>query len=79
MQDGIRNAKTDITIASLYIGTEGEEDAALVRALASAAARDEAERPQITVLLDALRSTRPSKDLSGKHHTHCLLQSISIL
>ncbi len=73
MQDGIRNAETDITIASLYIGTEGKKDAALVSALACAAARDEAERPQITVLLDALRSTRPSKDPSGEQHRHSIL------
>ena len=65
MQDGIRNAKADITLASLYIGTEGKADTAIVGALACAATKDKAERPQITVLLDALRSTRPSKDPSG--------------
>lgn len=65
LQDGIGNAKTDITIASLYIGTEGSPVTALVTALARAAANNGAERPQITILLDALRSTRPSKDASG--------------
>ena len=65
VQDGIWNAKTEITIASLYIGTEGKPDTAIVEALACAASKDGADRPKITILLDALRSTRPSKDPSG--------------
>ena len=64
-QEGIRDAKTDITIASLYIGTGGKADTALVEALACAASKDDTDRPKITILLDALRSTRPSKDPSG--------------
>lgn len=64
-QKGIRTAQRDITLASLYIGTEGAPDTAVIEALACAAAKHADEAPKITILLDALRSTRPSKDPSG--------------
>ena len=73
VQDGIRNAKTNITLASLYIGTEGKADTAVIGALECAATKCEAERPQITILLDALRSTRPSKDPKGKTYSRVTL------
>ena len=65
LQNGVQNAKTDITLASLYIGTEGKPDTVLVEALAHAAGGRGAKSPHITILLDALRATRPSKDPSG--------------
>ena len=63
VQVGIAHAKQDITIASLYVGTAGRHEERFVRALASAARKPAPARPTITVLLDALRSTRPVKGM----------------
>jgi hypothetical protein len=68
-QEGIKNARLDITIASLYAGTGGGPEAEFMETLANAAKRS-TETPKITVLLDALRSTRPSKTSAGKHSMH---------
>lgn len=65
MQDGIRGARQDITMASLYSGTAGGREADFMRYLSTAARERPATRPNITMLLDALRSTRPSKDEAG--------------
>lgn len=65
LQDGVATAQRSITLASLYIGTEGGRERQLVEALAAAAA--DASRPQlrIRILLDALRSTRPTRGPGG--------------
>ena len=65
MQAGIHAAKRDITIASLYVGTAGGREEQFMHALASAVRKPAAERPRMVILLDALRSTRPSKDAQG--------------
>jgi hypothetical protein len=64
-QAGIEHAQRDITIASLYVGTAGEQEAQFVQALAAAARRPAGARPAITILADALRCTRPSKGAAG--------------
>ena len=66
LQEGLSSAQHHITIASLYIGTEGAREEQFVAALAAAA--QDASRPQleIDVLLDALRSTRPTKGTDGE-------------
>ncbi len=65
LQEGLSTAQRHITIASLYIGTEGGREEQFVRALAAAV--HDASRPQLEVdiLVDALRSTRPTKSASG--------------
>lgn len=73
LQAGIEAAKREITIASLYVGTAAGREEQFVHALASAARKGADERPRIVLLLDALRSTRPSKDAQGAvtdHRTH---------
>lgn len=59
---GLATAQQHITIASLYFGTGGGREQEFADALA-AAAHDTAARPdlQVRLLLDALRSTRPTK------------------
>ncbi|PRW60278.1 CDP-diacylglycerol--glycerol-3-phosphate 3- mitochondrial [Chlorella sorokiniana] len=58
----LATAQRHISIASLYFGTGGGREQEFVDALA-AAAHDTAARPQLQIrlLLDALRSTRPTK------------------
>lgn len=59
---GLRTAQRSITVASLYLGTGAGREAEFAAALA-AAAHDTAARPhlRVTLLLDALRCTRPTK------------------
>eukprot|EP00887_Chlorella_sp_A99_P003236 scaffold9.g3236.t1 len=66
MQRGLASAQQNITIASLYIGTEEGREAEFVDALAAAA--HDAGRPalRLSVLLDALRSTRPTRGPGGR-------------
>ena len=60
--EGLGSSQRHITIASLYFGTGGGREQEFADALA-AAAHDTHARPQLQVrlLLDALRSTRPTK------------------
>lgn len=59
--EGLAGAQRHISVAALYAGTEGGREAEFVAALAAAA--HDASRPglQVDVLLDALRSTRPTR------------------
>lgn len=65
MQEGLATAQRHVTIASLYLGTGGGREAEFAAALAAAAY--DATRPhlQIHVLLDALRSTRPTSSAAA--------------
>ena len=65
-QAGIRTAKQNITIASLYAGTSGGLESQFVDALQCAASKQAHEAPSIKILLDALRSTRPSPGPQGR-------------
>ncbi|GAB4822465.1 hypothetical protein N2152v2_009511 [Parachlorella kessleri] len=64
--DGLASAQHHIAIASLYIGTEGGREADFLQALAAAAHDSTRAQLQIHVLLDALRSTRPTKTADGR-------------
>ncbi|BDA46159.1 probable CDP-diacylglycerol-glycerol-3-phosphate 3-phosphatidyltransferase [Coccomyxa sp. Obi] len=64
--DRIKRAKENVTIASLYAGTSGGLESQFVDALQYAATKTAHERPGITILLDALRSTRPSFGPQGE-------------
>ncbi|KAK9818318.1 hypothetical protein WJX72_010511 [[Myrmecia] bisecta] len=66
LQAGIASAQRDMTIASLYVGTEGTYEQRFVAALAEALADPRRPGLRINILLDALRSTRPTRDPAGK-------------
>jgi phosphatidylserine/phosphatidylglycerophosphate/cardiolipin synthase-like enzyme len=63
LQAGFRSAQRRVVLASLYWGAEAPHERALLASLAAAAA----SRPdvRVTVLLDALRGTRPVPDGRG--------------
>jgi hypothetical protein len=65
VQEGLATAQRHVSIASLYLGTGGGREAEFAAALAAAA--HDATRPhlQIHVLLDALRSTRPTSSAAA--------------
>ena len=65
LQAGLATAQRHVTIASLYFGTGGGREQQFVDALAAAA--HDASRPHLRLhlLLDALRSTRPTKGVAA--------------
>ena len=64
MQAGLTGAKQSLTIASLYSGVGGNREKEFSQSLQDAV--QGSELLQTTILLDALRGTRPSKDADGK-------------
>lgn len=61
---GVRNARTRVVIASLYIGT-GTLEQELLDVIADSLARK--PNLQVTILCDALRTTRPSAESSDRY------------
>lgn len=62
---GLRTAQHHVTIASLYFGTGTGREAEFAAALAAAAHDTARPRLRIGILLDALRSTRPTRGSGG--------------
>lgn len=60
---GLRSARRRVLLASLYLGVEGPHERALLSELAATLARSDVS---VTVLLDALRGTRPVPDGQGR-------------
>ena len=58
VMDGVQTAKRRVFVASLYLGTNTTRERALADALGEAARTTGG--PQVSVLLDALRGTRPT-------------------
>lgn len=65
LQDGMATASRRMVIATLYCGTGGGREAEFLGALRDAVSDPKRPELRTTVLLDALRGTRPSPDQVG--------------
>ena len=76
---GIASARRRLVLASLYVGTEGPRERAMVAAAAAALRATPSLRA--TVLVDALRGTRPCSDGSGGNarYSHNSIAALALI